>query len=99
MSAASPVAVAVIIVPSSSLSRRRRVSWRAASSTQSASSSSPENDDFCQMGASAMGGSDEAGRGLQLIDSYADDWGWFQVNGPRGGHGKYIWCELDAKPR
>ncbi|KUO15450.1 ATP-binding protein, partial [Streptomyces dysideae] len=42
---------------------------------------------------------DEAGRGLQLIKSYADDWGWFQVDGPRGGRGKYIWCELDAKPR
>ncbi|MDF3142952.1 MULTISPECIES: ATP-binding protein [unclassified Streptomyces] len=42
---------------------------------------------------------DEAGRGLQLIHAYADDWGWFQVNGAQGGEGKYVWCELDAKPR
>lgn len=42
---------------------------------------------------------DESGRGLHLVSAYADDWGWFQVNGPRGerGHGKYVWCELGAK--
>ena len=41
---------------------------------------------------------DESGRGLHLIEACADDWGWFQVNGPRGGHGKYVWCEIGAKP-
>ncbi|MFE1798249.1 ATP-binding protein [Streptomyces sp. NPDC059517] len=33
------------------------------------------------------------GRGLHLVDAYADDWGWFQVNGTTG---KYVWCELGA---
>ncbi|BBC35174.1 hypothetical protein SGFS_064680 [Streptomyces graminofaciens] len=33
----------------------------------------------------------ESGRGLHLIDAYADDWGWFAVN---GSYGKYVWCEL-----
>jgi anti-sigma regulatory factor (Ser/Thr protein kinase) len=42
---------------------------------------------------------DETGRGLHLVDAYADDWGWFQVNGLRGGQGKYVWCELDTEPR
>ncbi|WP_128433821.1 ATP-binding protein [Streptomyces cyaneus] len=44
---------------------------------------------------------DEDGRGLHLVNAYADDWGWFQINGDgtRGGHGhgKYVWCELGAK--
>ncbi|MFI1410783.1 ATP-binding protein [Streptomyces sp. NPDC020707] len=31
------------------------------------------------------------GRGLHLVHAYADDWGWFQVNGTAG---KYVWCEL-----
>ncbi|KUL32803.1 ATP-binding protein, partial [Streptomyces regalis] len=45
-------------------------------------------------------GDDETGRGLHLIHAYADDWGWFQINGPGAdgrGHGKYVWCELGAK--
>ncbi|MCX4907506.1 ATP-binding protein [Streptomyces sp. NBC_00878] len=37
---------------------------------------------------------DESGRGLHLVDAYADDWGWFQVNGTAG---KYVWCELSTK--
>ena len=48
---------------------------------------------------SAKPDDDETGRGLRLVDAYADDWGWFQVNGPRGGQGKYAWCELDTEPR
>jgi anti-sigma regulatory factor (Ser/Thr protein kinase) len=33
--------------------------------------------------------------GLHLVDTYADDWGWFQVNaGGAGAAGKYVWCEL-----
>ncbi|MFI2121536.1 hypothetical protein ACH45E_10135 [Streptomyces sp. NPDC020299] len=41
-----------------------------------------------------------AGRGLHLVQAYADDWGWFHVNGPqrKDGNGKYVWCELAAKP-
>ncbi|MPY59442.1 ATP-binding protein, partial [Streptomyces spongiae] len=35
---------------------------------------------------------DESGRGLHLVDAYAQDWGWFQINGSGGG--KYVWCEL-----
>lgn len=44
---------------------------------------------------------DETGRGLRLVHAYADDWGWFQINGPqsRGGQGKYVWCELESNPR
>ena len=37
---------------------------------------------------------DESGRGLHLVQAYADDWGWFQVN---GSGGKYVWCELGAQ--
>jgi len=37
----------------------------------------------------------DGGRGLHLVRAYADDWGWFQVNGTAG---KYVWCELDTKP-
>ncbi|MGC5564989.1 ATP-binding protein [Streptomyces sp. FR-108] len=33
------------------------------------------------------------GRGLHLVHAYADDWGWFQVNGTAG---KYVWCELNT---
>ncbi|MFD7812427.1 ATP-binding protein [Streptomyces sp. NPDC059785] len=40
---------------------------------------------------------DEHGRGLRLVDAYADDWGWFQVSAASGAAGKYVWCELDAK--
>ena len=45
---------------------------------------------------------DETGRGLQLIQAYADDWGWFQLNGNgtadgNGSAGKYVWCELDTR--
>jgi hypothetical protein len=29
------------------------------------------------------------------VNAYADDWGWFAVN---GANGKYVWCELDTKP-
>lgn len=35
-----------------------------------------------------------SGRGLHLVDAYADDWGWFTVN---GNSGKYIWCELGTE--
>ncbi|KAA0929746.1 ATP-binding protein [Streptomyces apricus] len=38
-------------------------------------------------------GGSEAGRGLHLVHAYADDWGWFRVNGDGG---KYVWCELGA---
>ncbi|MDQ1028073.1 anti-sigma regulatory factor (Ser/Thr protein kinase) [Streptomyces umbrinus] len=37
---------------------------------------------------------DETGRGLRIVHAYADDWGWFQVNGTAG---KYVWCELGTK--
>ncbi|GAB2957820.1 ATP-binding protein [Streptomyces pseudoechinosporeus] len=37
---------------------------------------------------------DEHGRGLRIVDAYADDWGWFKVN---GSGGKFIWCELGAR--
>lgn len=39
----------------------------------------------------------ESGRGLHLVNAYADDWGWFTVN---GSCGKYVWCELgtESKP-
>ncbi|MDQ0992011.1 ATP-binding protein [Streptomyces sp. V3I7] len=40
-------------------------------------------------------GEGENGHGLRLVHAYADDWGWFQVNGARG-NGKYVWCELGA---
>ncbi|GHE60949.1 ATP-binding protein [Streptomyces capitiformicae] len=36
-----------------------------------------------------------SGRGLRLVNAYADDWGWFAVN---GANGKYVWCELGTKP-
>lgn len=29
------------------------------------------------------------------MNAYADDWGWFAVNGTNG---KYVWCELGTKP-
>ncbi|GAA3774681.1 ATP-binding protein [Streptomyces phyllanthi] len=37
---------------------------------------------------------DESGRGLHIVDAYAEDWGWFQVNGTGG---KYVWCEMGTK--
>ncbi|MFF4487605.1 ATP-binding protein [Streptomyces sp. NPDC001544] len=42
----------------------------------------------------------ETGRGLRLVQAYADDWGWFHINDRqgKGGSGKYVWCELAAKP-
>ncbi|MCX4763705.1 ATP-binding protein [Streptomyces sp. NBC_01275] len=46
-----------------------------------------------QLGASSS--SEETGRGLHLVHAYADDWGWFQVNGVHGGDGTYVWCELN----
>ncbi|MEW2400915.1 ATP-binding protein [Streptomyces sp. NPDC046862] len=39
---------------------------------------------------------DEHGRGLQIVDAYADDWGWFDINGTGG---KYVWCELRNAPK
>ncbi|MER6135213.1 hypothetical protein [Streptomyces sp. NPDC001815] len=33
-------------------------------------------------------------RSLRIVTAYADDWGWFQVNGTAG---KYVWCELGTK--
>ncbi|WP_241266591.1 ATP-binding protein [Streptomyces scabichelini] len=36
-----------------------------------------------------------SGHGMRIVDAYADDWGWFQVN-PGGNGGKFIWCELAA---
>ncbi|MFF6997731.1 ATP-binding protein [Streptomyces sp. NPDC008313] len=41
-------------------------------------------------------GDGEGGRGLHLVQAYADDWGWFRVNGTGG---KYVWCELGAEQR
>ncbi len=42
---------------------------------------------------------DEHGRGLHLVNAYAEDWGWFQVNGSGSGNGgKYVWCELREPP-
>ncbi|MDX3644344.1 ATP-binding protein [Streptomyces sp. MB09-02B] len=35
-----------------------------------------------------------SGRGLHLVDAYADDWVWFTVN---GNCGKYVWCELGTE--
>ncbi|MGW1670312.1 ATP-binding protein [Streptomyces sp. NPDC002324] len=37
-----------------------------------------------------------SGRGLHLVNVYADDWGWFAVNGTRG---KYVWCELGTETK
>ncbi|MEU9332226.1 ATP-binding protein [Streptomyces sp. NPDC048290] len=37
----------------------------------------------------------EAGRGLGLVRTYADQWGW-QPSGRLGADGKYVWCELAA---
>ncbi|MGI5196213.1 ATP-binding protein [Streptomyces sp. CA-288835] len=37
-----------------------------------------------------------SGHGLRIVDAYADDWGWFKVN---GSGGKYVWCELGTKSR
>ncbi|MFJ2828783.1 ATP-binding protein [Streptomyces sp. NPDC087263] len=38
----------------------------------------------------------ETGRGLALVHSRADSWGWVQQRDPRhiADTGKYIWCEL-----
>ncbi|MET8830130.1 ATP-binding protein [Streptomyces sp. NPDC004610] len=40
-----------------------------------------------------LGDDEEDGRGLALIDSCADYWGW-QPSGRFGDQGKYVWCEL-----
>ncbi|MEV0260361.1 ATP-binding protein [Streptomyces sp. NPDC050617] len=37
----------------------------------------------------------ENGRGLALVRSCADGWGWHALNSP-GDSGKYVWCELAA---
>ncbi|WP_307538974.1 hypothetical protein [Streptomyces sp. V3I8] len=59
--------------------------------------------------ARSTGQDDESGRGLHLVHAYADDWGWFRINGGNGsgsggsgtgsGSGKYVWCELGTEPR
>jgi hypothetical protein len=39
----------------------------------------------------------EEGRGLQLVQACADDWGWFPLTADAfGAAGKYVWCELAA---
>ncbi len=41
----------------------------------------------------------ETGRGLHLVRACADDWGWFLLGDDIfGARGKYVWCELGAKP-
>ncbi|MGC5565778.1 ATP-binding protein [Streptomyces sp. FR-108] len=35
----------------------------------------------------------EAGRGLALVKSCADEWGWHLLTA-NGNRGKYVWCEL-----
>ncbi|GGV53259.1 ATPase [Streptomyces longisporoflavus] len=37
----------------------------------------------------------EEGRGLGLIRSCSDGWGWYPLGGSDGS-GKYVWCELTA---
>ncbi|MFH8490640.1 ATP-binding protein [Streptomyces longisporoflavus] len=37
----------------------------------------------------------EEGRGLWLIRSCSDGWGWYPLGGSDGS-GKYVWCELTA---
>jgi anti-sigma regulatory factor (Ser/Thr protein kinase) len=37
------------------------------------------------------GDGDESGRGLQLVEALAADWGWIDVRGT-----KVVWAELDA---
>ncbi|MGW0563532.1 ATP-binding protein [Streptomyces sp. NPDC003016] len=40
---------------------------------------------------------DENGRGLDLVRSYADAWGWFPLTAAAfGSSGKYVWCEVAA---
>ncbi|MEU9284863.1 hypothetical protein AB0D57_09080 [Streptomyces sp. NPDC048275] len=39
-------------------------------------------------------GLQQPGNEHHLVRAYADDWGWFQVNGANAGAaGKYVWCE------
>lgn len=37
----------------------------------------------------------EEGRGLALIESCSDGWGWYPL-ATSGDTGKYVWCELTA---
>ncbi|MFC8124728.1 ATP-binding protein [Streptomyces sp. NPDC057302] len=37
----------------------------------------------------------EEGRGLALIESCSDGWGWYPL-AKSGDTGKYVWCELAA---
>ncbi|MCT7351231.1 ATP-binding protein [Streptomyces sp. 15-116A] len=39
--------------------------------------------------------SDESGRGLALVRSCSDVWGWHPLS-RFGNRGKYVWCELAA---
>ncbi|MBT2490024.1 ATP-binding protein [Streptomyces sp. ISL-96] len=38
----------------------------------------------------------EHGRGLDLIRTYADNWGWYPLTTADDDSGKYVWCELRA---
>ena len=41
----------------------------------------------------------EGGRGLLLVCTCADDWGWFLLGDDVfGARGKYVWCDLATKP-
>jgi hypothetical protein len=37
----------------------------------------------------------ERGRGLALVRTCADGWGWYPLTST-GDTGKYVWCELSA---
>ncbi|MEV7196341.1 ATP-binding protein [Streptomyces sp. NPDC093510] len=37
----------------------------------------------------------EQGRGLALVRSCADEWGWYPLT-TTGDTGKYVWCELSS---
>jgi hypothetical protein len=42
---------------------------------------------------------EESGRGLLLVRVCADEWGWFLLGDDVfGARGKFVWCELGAKP-
>ncbi|WP_327354739.1 ATP-binding protein [Streptomyces sp. NBC_01304] len=36
----------------------------------------------------------EQGRGLTLVRTCADGWGWYPLTGDNSESGKYVWCEL-----
>ena len=42
-----------------------------------------------------LAGSEESGRGLLLVRTCSDLWGW-QPLSRHGNRGKYVWCELSA---